>query len=138
MTKDTGLLSLAAIARLHSGAIDAQQLFNQFALADRALNSDELMRAAKQLGFRAKRTKLNPQKLDQALLPAVVETQTGEFFTLLRMKNSYEFLAYIPQPAFGGGGSGIWVGTSLLARYLVQWCLPRVLTNSTSKLCQCA
>lgn len=99
MTKDTGLLSLAAIARLHSGAVDAQQLFNQFALADRVLNSDELMRAAKQLGFTAKRAKLNPQKLDQALLPAVVETQTGEFFTLLRMKNISEFLAYIPQTA---------------------------------------
>ena len=51
MTKDTGLLFLAAIARLHSGALDAQQLFNQFALADRVLSSDELMRAAKQLGF---------------------------------------------------------------------------------------
>jgi len=99
MTKDTGLLSLAAIARLHSGAVDTQQLFNRFALADRSLNNDELIRAAKTLGMSAKPARIEIEKIEQSLLPIVGQFSTGQFFTILRKRSDREFLGYFPEAA---------------------------------------
>ena len=99
MTKDTGLLSLAAIARLHSGAVDTEQLFNRFALADRSLTSDELVRAAKTLGMSAKPALLNIEKVEQSLLPIIGQSSTGQFFTILRKRSDEEFLGYFPETA---------------------------------------
>ena len=99
MTKDTGLLSLAAIARLHSGAVDTEQLFNRFALADRSLSSDELIRAAKTLGMSAKPARIDIEKIEQSLLPIIGQSSTGQFFTILRKRSDQELLCYFPETA---------------------------------------
>jgi subfamily B ATP-binding cassette protein HlyB/CyaB len=99
MTKDTGLLSLAAIARLHSGAVDTEQLFNRFALADRPLTSDELVRAAKTLGMSAKLARFDIEKIEQSLLPIIGHASNGKFFTILRKRSDNELLGYFPETA---------------------------------------
>ena len=99
MTKDTGLLSLAAIARLQSGAVDTQRLFNQYALADRALTQYELLRVAKELGFTAKASQLSIDNIDQSMLPAVGRCSSGNYFTLLRQKGDDQYLVYLPDTA---------------------------------------
>lgn len=99
MTKDTGLLSLAAIARVQSGSVDTEQLFARFSNPDAPLNADELLRVGISLGFSVKRATLSVAKLDASLLPAIGTTKEGDFFTLLRLSNKGEALVYLPKHA---------------------------------------
>jgi len=99
MAKDTGLLSLAAVARLQSGAVETEQIFARFALTERPLTTDELLRAAKQLGFKAKAAHLSIEKIDQSILPAIGSSSEGEHFTLLRKKSANAYLVYLPAAA---------------------------------------
>ena len=99
MTKDTGLLSLAAIARMQSGSIDTEQLVARFANPDAPLSADELLRIGISLGFSVNRASLSVAKLDLSLLPAIGITKEGDFFTLLRLSNKGEALVYLPKHA---------------------------------------
>jgi len=99
MTKDTGLLSLAAIARLHSGSVDTEQLFTQFSIADRPLNFSELMRAATELGFSVRSARLGSCQPESAILPAIAQAASGTYFAVLRKSSDENFLAYFPETA---------------------------------------
>jgi subfamily B ATP-binding cassette protein HlyB/CyaB len=97
---DTGLQSLALVAQLHHIAVDPGQLQHQFGQESATSTSDEILRAAKSLGFRATKTHITPSQLNARTLPAIARARTGEFFTIVRVsgEDSKAFACLIQRP----------------------------------------
>jgi subfamily B ATP-binding cassette protein HlyB/CyaB len=87
---DSGLQSLALIARLHHIAVDPAQLQHQFGQHDQTCSIDDLLRASASLGFRSSRTKIVLSQLNAQNLPAICTTKDGEFFVLARVSEGTE------------------------------------------------
>ncbi|UQZ88092.1 type I secretion system permease/ATPase [Deltaproteobacteria bacterium Smac51] len=89
-TPDSGLLGLVLIARFHQIPVTPEGLRHQFAPAVKKLGEpslfgdQELLLAAKSLGFRAKLTDLSQKDLDNAILPALAKSCSGEYFILVQ------------------------------------------------------
>jgi subfamily B ATP-binding cassette protein HlyB/CyaB len=81
---DSGLLSLAMIAQLHQVAVDPGQLQHQFAHEGEACSIDELLRAARRLGFKAKSVTLAEDDIESKILPILASSNDGEYFILAR------------------------------------------------------
>src|SRR6266853_1403298 len=65
-TNDTGLRCLVAIAQFHSVAADASQLRHEFSSANSSFGDDEILRAAKSLGLRARKRSVALRNLSNA------------------------------------------------------------------------
>ncbi len=83
--RDSGLYSLVIIAQLHQIAVDAPQIKHQFGRDDDAFSIDDILRAAKSLGFKAKTCQSRPQSLASATLPAIAQSVDGDFFVIARV-----------------------------------------------------
>lgn len=81
---DSGLVSLALVARLHQIAMEVGQLQHKFGHANRPCNSDELLRAAKIMGFKVKLVQLKEPDLNPKVLPAIAQSVSGEYFVIAR------------------------------------------------------
>ncbi len=87
---DSGLMGLVLIARFHQIAVTPEGLRHQFApvvkkLGEPAVFGDqEILLAAKSLGFRAKSASVQPADIDNAILPALAKNVAGEYFILVR------------------------------------------------------
>ncbi|HXK21956.1 MAG TPA: type I secretion system permease/ATPase [Myxococcota bacterium] len=92
---DTGLVSLALVARLHGVAADPEQLAHDLAPAGRSANLDELLQAAKRLGLKAKRIASTPERLARSPLPAIAEARDGGFFVVAQAEGG-RFLVHDP------------------------------------------
>ena len=85
---DSGLIGLALIARFHQVAVNPEGLRHQFAptvskLGEPARFGDqEILLAARSLGFKAKTTTLTLADLDNRLLPALAKGEDGEYFII--------------------------------------------------------
>src|SRR4051812_7657018 len=82
---DTGLLSLAVLARLQGKPAQPEQLRHELGLTGPA-SADDLLRAAKRLDLKAKKGALDVRRLDAgtAPLPCIVERSAGGFAVLAR------------------------------------------------------
>lgn len=85
---DSGLKSLALIAQLHQIAVDVAQLQHQFAASDQAATMDDVLRAAKSLGLRARSTHAAAGQINPRILPAIARSADGEFFVIARMSQA--------------------------------------------------
>ena len=85
---DSGLESLALVARLHQIAVDVGQLRHQFSQPNQPFTSDDLLLAAKSLGFKAKLSSSTASQLNNNILPAIGQTQDGQFFILARIEEA--------------------------------------------------
>jgi subfamily B ATP-binding cassette protein HlyB/CyaB len=83
-TKDTGLDCLVLIARFHGLAANTGQLRHQFARSDEPVGSDELIRAARHLGLKAKQISCCWERLEKTPLPALAQHPDGHWFVLAR------------------------------------------------------
>ena len=96
---DPGLLCLVALARFHQVAVEPAQLAHQFP-AEFSVN--DILRAAKSLGLKARLAKIDPEKINNALLPAIAKASDGSFFILARISGEEKkFLVHDlrkPQP----------------------------------------
>lgn len=81
---DTGLESFVALAQFHQVALDADQLRHQFVKPGDVISDSELLRAAKNTGFKARIVKSSFDRLNNSLLPAMAKTKSGEYFILAR------------------------------------------------------
>lgn len=87
---DSGLLGLVLIARFHQIPVTPEGLSHQFTPAVRNLGEparfgdQEILLAAKSLGFRAKSSTLAFNNIDNAILPALAKDRSGEYFILVR------------------------------------------------------
>ena len=79
---DSGIACLAGLARLYEVAVDPDQVRHEFARAGRTLDADELVRAARWLGLKARRTRATVERLATLPLPAIAELDGGEFVIL--------------------------------------------------------
>jgi subfamily B ATP-binding cassette protein HlyB/CyaB len=85
---DTGLRSLAILARLHGIAADPAQLAHQFSASGRTLGTAELILAARSLGLRAKAGRLKVDRLATTPLPAIAHAHDGTFFVLAGIQSN--------------------------------------------------
>ena len=87
---DSGLLSFVLIARFHQTPVTPEGIRHQYApLPDdlgrpAPLGDIELLRAAKDIGFRARKMVLRPDEIDNAALPLIARQKDGGYFILVR------------------------------------------------------
>jgi len=82
MLIDSGLQSLALVAQVHQVAVDSARLQHRFGQSDQACSVDDIVRAARTLGFRARKTRCRGELLDPRVLPSVAMASDGSFFVL--------------------------------------------------------
>jgi subfamily B ATP-binding cassette protein HlyB/CyaB len=83
---DPGLMSLALIARLHGVTVDTAQLRHQIGPAGPWMTETELLLAAKALALKARRVRLDADRVDRMPLPALVLDRDGRHFILARLQ----------------------------------------------------
>lgn len=79
---DTGLSSLAIVAHFHGLPADAGQLRHRFAPPGRAFGAEDLLRAARHLGLKAREVATRPGRLARTPLPAIARHKDGHYFVL--------------------------------------------------------
>jgi len=79
---DTGLSSLAIVARFHGLPADAGQLRHRFAPPGGAFGAEDLLRAARHLGLKAREVATRPGRLARTPLPAIARHKDGHYFVL--------------------------------------------------------
>lgn len=82
---DSGCQSLITIARLNQVPAEYQQLRHQFADADTPLNDNDLLRAAKAIGFKARQINSTAQELNPSILPAIAKGHDGQYFIIAKV-----------------------------------------------------
>src|SRR6266540_4324253 len=90
---DTGLASLAVIARFHGKAADPGQIAHQLGLIESA-TAEDLLRASKQLELKVKLGRLEPGRISagKVPLPCIVELQPAGFAVLARVEGGKALL----------------------------------------------
>jgi ATP-binding cassette, subfamily B, bacterial HlyB/CyaB len=81
---DTGLECLAVIVRLHGLPADTGKLRHEFSRSGRRLDANELVRAARYTGLKARTIQSNWQRLEKTPLPAIACRKDGGFVVLAR------------------------------------------------------
>lgn len=87
---DTGLYALITLMRFHQLPTDEKQILHQFGMPGELFGNTEILRAAKSLGLKARHTRIEFYKLNNALLPAIGLTTTGEYFVIARTAQDEE------------------------------------------------
>lgn len=109
---DSGLLGLVLIARFHQIPVTPEGLNHQFAPAVKNLGEparfgdQEILLAAKSLGFRAKASNLSLNNIDNAILPALGKDRSGEYFILVRALEGGDGPSAIAKEATAGEEKG--------------------------------
>jgi subfamily B ATP-binding cassette protein HlyB/CyaB len=81
---DSGLMCLVTAARLLGIPADYQQLKRAFAVSDAPVNTIDLLRAAKELGLKAKQTRTLAAKLAKLSLPAIIQLTNGQYSVIVK------------------------------------------------------
>jgi len=120
---DSGLASLALVARLHHIDVDPHQLAHRFKEDERELDVITLLRAARSLGFKAKEASMAAQGIDPRILPLLARTRDGSYFIIVRVsRNEAGTVRYLVQrPQHPGPESlqadaldAMWSGSAIL------------------------
>jgi ATP-binding cassette, subfamily B, bacterial HlyB/CyaB len=123
MLIDSGLQSLALVARVHQLAVDSGQLQHRFGQSDLSCSPDDIVRAARSLGFKARKTRCSSERLDGRVLPAIALAKDGTFFVLAGVtrdaSGEFSFLVNCPRKAKPerldrGGLELMWTGELIL------------------------
>lgn len=85
---DSGLQALVLIAQLHQIAVDVGQLQYQFGQTGQSCDIDDILRAAKSIGFKARPFQSSISRLNNQVLPAIAKTVDGQFFILAKMEEA--------------------------------------------------
>ncbi|MGR8921250.1 MAG: cysteine peptidase family C39 domain-containing protein, partial [Gammaproteobacteria bacterium] len=140
---DTGLACLVALARVHELAVDAGRLRHEFGRAGAAFDAEDIVRAARWLGLKARLIRSRWQRLPRTPLPAIAELGGG--FVLLAGVGDEEVLVQRafepraeaqPRARFESAWSGRLVLVTRRAhahpgagRFGFAWFLPHVLEH---------
>lgn len=84
---DTGLLSLALMARFHQLAADPAQLLHQRGKGSAAFDLVDLVQAGKQLGLQARALRSTPERLPHTPLPLMFQRHDGRWAILARIED---------------------------------------------------
>ncbi len=83
---DSGLHSLAMLARYHALAVDPAQLAHEFSGSGRVFGETEILLAAKKLDLKAKAVQSEWARLPKLALPAIGFDVNGGFFIIARVE----------------------------------------------------
>jgi subfamily B ATP-binding cassette protein HlyB/CyaB len=120
---DSGLASLALIARLYHIDVDMGQLMHRFAGDEGCASAVDVLRAAHTLGLKARAVKLTPDSLDPRVLPAMGRSPDGSYFIIARASTvedgSRRFLVQRPRESKpetldSEGLAGLFTGEAIL------------------------
>lgn len=84
-TGDSGLESLIVIARVHDIAVNLQHLQHKFQGPDGVASIADILRAAKDVGLKARLLSTDWDSLAETPLPAIAQHQNGRFFVLAKV-----------------------------------------------------
>lgn len=91
----SALIALEVVSQLNQIAIDVQGIARNYALTNEEPSIEQLIRIAKEQGFRAKLKNLTPQKIESYPLPCIVRTKEGKYLTILKLDpQKREFLVF--------------------------------------------
>ena len=80
---DEGLLSLTLVAGYYRLASDPAQMAHDLGLGQRAANGEDIIRAARRIGLKARAlNEQTPKRLRSAPLPAILKMRDGSFAIL--------------------------------------------------------
>jgi subfamily B ATP-binding cassette protein HlyB/CyaB len=82
---EPGLRSLVLIARMHGIAADPAQIRHQAGLSERQFSEEDLLRAAKAIGLKAKIVSCSSERLQFLSLPALIFDTAGNHFILAKV-----------------------------------------------------
>jgi len=82
---DTGIVALAILAAVHEKPIDVEEIRREYVEPGAFAGRDDLLRAAKGEGFKARYIATNFARLARSPLPAIAEAADGGFFILARV-----------------------------------------------------
>jgi subfamily B ATP-binding cassette protein HlyB/CyaB len=85
INRDAGLECLAVIARLYGLAADVGKLRHEFSCSDKPLDANDLVRAARYTGLKARAVQSNWRRLQHTPLPAIAGRKDGQFLVLARL-----------------------------------------------------
>jgi subfamily B ATP-binding cassette protein HlyB/CyaB len=91
---DTGLYSFITIARFHKVNADPQQLRHSLAIGAEGMKELDILRAAKELGLKARAVEVSLNRLEKLSLPAIVENSKGEYFILAKVDGDRMLVLY--------------------------------------------
>ncbi len=81
---DTGLICLVMVAGYHGLAVDPEQLRHNLALGPEGMGTMDILRAAKELGLKAKEAQVSFDRLSRLTMPAIAAFDGGRFIVLAR------------------------------------------------------
>jgi subfamily B ATP-binding cassette protein HlyB/CyaB len=81
---DTGLSALMIIARFHGVAANPEQIKHVFAVGAAGMNTTDILRAAKELGLKAKAVNVKFERLQKIQLPAIAEMINKEYVIIAK------------------------------------------------------
>jgi subfamily B ATP-binding cassette protein HlyB/CyaB len=79
---DTGLFCLVFMAQFLRLPAEPEQIRFEAGKVDQTFNAQDIVRSARRLGLKARRTKIAPRRLEMLPLPAIVELNDGHFVVL--------------------------------------------------------
>jgi len=82
---DTGLTALVILARLHGLSAEAGQIQHHFSEAGQYLGTNQIVRAAKSLGLKAKAHNFTINNIEGNALPAIARLVDGDYVILARL-----------------------------------------------------
>ena len=82
---DTGLVCLVMVAGYHGLAVDPEQLRHTLALGPEGMGTMDILRAAKELGLKAKETQVSYDRLNRLPMPALTLMEDGKFNVLAKI-----------------------------------------------------
>ena len=80
---DTGCQSLVTLARIQQVPVEYSQLRHQFGSGQEPLSDNDLLRAGKALGFKARKITTTISDLNNSILPAIAND--GSYFIIARI-----------------------------------------------------
>jgi len=82
---DTGLGCFIMIAKFQGVTADPDQIRHSFAIGEDGMTTTDILRAARELGFKAKSVVVKYEKLKSLSLPAIAETEDGKYVILAKV-----------------------------------------------------
>jgi subfamily B ATP-binding cassette protein HlyB/CyaB len=132
-----GLDALALLARLHQASADPAALRHQLGLApSEPATADDLLRAARLLGLKARRVRCTADRLPTTPLPALATLQGGAFVVLARVDGPRVLVQYFGNvdPTHGGTSAAGRPTIEPLADFLAAWAGELILVTSRASL----
>ncbi|MGE5417328.1 MAG: type I secretion system permease/ATPase [Acidobacteriota bacterium] len=84
---DSGIICLVMIANMNGIAADPEQIRHSYAIGSEGMQTLDMLRAAKGLGFKARSAKISYDRLYKLRLPVVAETNDGKFVILAKIED---------------------------------------------------